>query len=52
LVLIRALPYDDPLQAELRAAEAEAQKPKPDLIRDRKAAFEARNQRAREVAGG
>jgi hypothetical protein len=45
LVLIRALPHDAPLWPELEAAEAEARKAKPDAIRERQAAWEARNQR-------
>lgn len=49
-VLVKGIPADDPLWVEWRAANAAAQKAKPDLIRDRKAAFEARNRRAREVA--
>lgn len=51
-VLLQAIPGDDPLWVEVREAEAAEQKAKPDLIRDRQAAFEARNQRAREVADG
>ena len=49
LVLIRAIPEDDPLKLELRAAEAAERKPKPDQIRDRQAAFEARNRRQAEA---
>lgn len=48
-VLLRAIPEDDPLWVEVREAEAKAQRPKPDQIRDRQAAFEARNRRAQEV---
>jgi hypothetical protein len=52
LVLLRAMP-DDPLwRLELRAEVEAAKKPKPDLIRDRQAAWEARNRRAREVSDG
>lgn len=41
-VLIRALPADAPLWVELQEAEKNAYKA-PDLLRERQAAFEARN---------
>lgn len=46
MVLLRSLPAEAPLWAELEEAEAEAKKPKPDRIRKAKADFEARNRRA------
>jgi hypothetical protein len=48
--VLRGLPADDLVWLEVKAAEDAALKAKPDEIRDRRAAFEARNQRAREAA--
>jgi hypothetical protein len=45
-VLLRALPGDALWRLEMQAAIEDAKKPQPDEIRDRKAAFEARNRRA------
>lgn len=42
-VLVRALPEDALVRAELAAAEEKAKKPTPDLIRSRQEAFNARN---------
>lgn len=44
LVLIRALPGDAPLWAELEAEAEAAKKPKVDEIRERAAAWKARNE--------
>ena len=53
LHLIRWLPYDDPVQALLRAEDEKAQKAPPELIRDRAAQWRAENERrAREAANG
>lgn len=49
-VPLRGLPTDAPVWLDVRAAEEAAAKSEPDEIRDRQAAFEARNQRAREAA--
>lgn len=48
-VLLRGLPADDLVWLDVKAAEEAALRAKPDEIRDRRAAFEARNQRAREA---
>jgi hypothetical protein len=50
-VLLQGIPADDPLWVEYRAAE-DAKLTTPDRIRDRQAAFEARNRRAQEVSDG
>ena len=52
MVLLRAMPDDALWRLELRAEIEAAQKATPDRIRDRKAAFEARNRRAMEVTDG
>jgi hypothetical protein len=51
-VLIQALPDDALVRREVRAEIEAAKKPKPDEIRDRAAAWEARNRRAREASDG
>lgn len=42
-VLLKALPYDSPLYEQLRREAEAAQVPKADEIRDRQAAWKARN---------
>jgi hypothetical protein len=42
-VLLKALPWDSPLYEALRAEAESAKKPKADEIRERAAAFKARN---------
>lgn len=51
LVLIKALPYDAPLWESMRAAEEAAKVAKPDEIRSRQAAWEARNAARRAQEG-
>lgn len=52
-MLIRALPAEAPLWAELQAEREVAQKPTDEVLRSRQAEWEARNeaQRQKEAAG-